>query len=88
MKKIIFVALALLLGTVVSAQNKYERLVKENKSIVDLTAKDAIDNIQWGHISTPFTATDVYGNTVSLQSYLDAGKCVVIDYSCTWCGPC
>lgn len=88
MKKILFVALALLLGTVVSAQNKYERLVKENKSIVDLTAKDAIDNIQWGHISTPFTATDVYGNTVSLQSYLDAGKCVVIDYSCTWCGPC
>lgn len=76
------------MGTVVFAQNKYERLVKENQTIVDLTAKDAIDNVTWGQIATPFVATDVYGNTVSLQSYLDSGKCVVIDYSCTWCGPC
>ncbi len=88
MKKTLLVALAVLLGTVAFAQNKNERLVKENQKIVDLTAKDAIDNVTWGQIATPFVANDVYGNSVSLQSYLDSGKCVVIDYSCTWCGPC
>lgn len=88
MKKTLLVALAVLLGTVSFAQNKNERLVKENRSIVNLNAKDAIDNVTWAQIATPFVANDVYGNSVSLQSYLDSGKCVVIDYSCTWCGPC
>ena len=42
----------------------------------------------WDQIGTPFTATDINGNTVSLADTLAAGKCVIIDYSCTWCGPC
>ena len=42
----------------------------------------------WDHIGTPFTATDINGNTVSLADTLAAGKCVIIDYSCCWCNPC
>lgn len=42
----------------------------------------------WGTIGTPFTATDINNNTVDLQAILSSGKCVVIDYSCCWCGPC
>lgn len=29
-----------------------------------------------------------YGNTISLQAYLDAGKTVIVDGSATWCAPC
>lgn len=33
--------------------------------------------------------TDIvtYGEEISLQAYLDAGKTVVMDGSATWCGP-
>lgn len=53
-----------------------------------LAAKGTNTLPTWGQIAAPFTATDINGNPVSLQSYLDAGISVVVDYSCCWCGPC
>lgn len=47
---------------------------------------------QWAHIGNPFTTYDFrdtqHQYPIKLQSWLDSGYCVVIDYSCTWCGPC
>lgn len=94
MKKVLLVVLSMLMCSASFAQMggksifKTDIQARENKTIVDLSAKDAFDNITWGQIATPFVANDIYGNSISLQSYLDAGQCVVIDYSCTWCGPC
>jgi len=41
-----------------------------------------------GSVAPDFTTTDINGNTHSLQSYLNAGKTVILNISATWCNPC
>lgn len=83
MKKLLLIALAVLMGTAAFAQYQAQPKVREA-----FQAKNTNDMPTWGQIGTPFVATDINGNTVDLASILASGQAVVIDYSCTWCGPC
>lgn len=83
MKKILLFALAVLMATASFAQFMAKPQARES-----VAAKGTMDTPVWAQIGTPFVATDINGNTVDLQAILNSGTSIVIDYSCTWCGPC
>lgn len=83
MKKLVLVALAVLLSAATFAQFSTPTQCR------DLAVAKATNDLpNWTPLGTPFVAQDINGVTVDIQAILNSGKGIVIDYSCTWCGPC
>lgn len=83
MKKILLVALAVMLSVASFAQ--FQRATQSRECMVPAKG---INTPVWSQISNPFVATDVWGNTVDVAEILASGQGIVIDYSCCWCQPC
>ena len=81
MKKLVLVAIALMVSVASFAQFSAIPQVKGKAA-----TKDALPD--WTHIQQTFVAVDINGNTVNIADTLAAGKCIVIDYSATWCSWC
>ncbi len=81
MKNLSFLLIMVFVATFGFAQQKQN--VKER---VDFTSTKSVQS-DWAMV-TNFTATDIDGVEHNLQSYLDAGKYVIVDLSCAWCSPC
>jgi PKD repeat protein len=86
MKRILLIVVSVLVAATMFAQSaaKSEIQSLDMNARVERGTRDATN---WGTF-TNFTATDMNGVEHNIQSYLDQGKYVAIDFFCAWCPPC
>lgn len=86
MKKILLFVVSVLVAATMFAQGaaKDEIQCLDENARMERGTRSASE---WGTF-TNFTATDMNGVSHNIQSYLDQGKYVVIDFFCAWCSPC
>ena len=93
MKKYIFLVVILVaivassnVGFAQTDNNRYE--IRSHKSVSPMVrnTREASSCAGWGTF-TNFSATDMNGVTHDIQSYLDQGKFVVVEFFCAWSAP-
>lgn len=83
MKKLLLIVLATVLTIALYSQSKLA-----DKDVLCERGSKGDAKSEWALKNGNFNVQDISGTTHDLNAYLDAGKTVIIDFSCAWCSPC